>query len=513
MPDEENPRAAELLKAYAARRREEAGAPFELHPATRKMLQDEAARAFPAKPAPMATSGPRASLIGRFWPQLAFGTAILAVLVLLLVLVENPGRNKGFELSKLPDQPLGALGGGNAAAPAAPAAKETSENRIASRNVSARGESDLARELNAPAAQSAAPLPSTSPERARSAKLEKKVGQVESEPGLQVSKPTSTVAEAPKNDAPGIRGFGERESLARAAAPPEVRLQQEKDRAQEEAASRKPAEKTPLKADKFQVAPRPNTALADSLSVDEKSKQGLVVAQQAQDRDNRDKGRVDSLASGKAAGGVAASALPESEFQWGFVQLDSRARYRQNLLSPPVPKVLTSFQLVRNGDNIRVIDSDGSVYEGSISRGDLRLAEDLEEKRTESLNKRYGLARQPAPAQNMAFLGVEPKPGQPDSSFFFQVTGTNRTLNQAVTFTGQYQPPMPSASTTGLAVTTEPAASLRGANEIGRKIAGNAPVEGQAAAAADKGAASTIIGKAAIGRTTEFEVKAVSRGQ
>src|SRR2546429_7719413 len=49
MPDEPNRNVEDQLKTWAQKRREEADAPFELHPAARKMLQDEVARTFPKR--------------------------------------------------------------------------------------------------------------------------------------------------------------------------------------------------------------------------------------------------------------------------------------------------------------------------------------------------------------------------------------------------------------------------------------------------------------------------------
>ena len=66
-----------LLRAAAKKRRDEAGAPFELHPANRRLLQGEVARKF-AKP--QRTTLVRRAL-GQLWPRLAWGVAILAVLV------------------------------------------------------------------------------------------------------------------------------------------------------------------------------------------------------------------------------------------------------------------------------------------------------------------------------------------------------------------------------------------------------------------------------------------------
>src|SRR5205814_4839361 len=62
MPDEPNRNVEDELKAWAQKRRDEAYAPFELHPATRKMLQDEVARTFPKKSDLAADIGRQATL-------------------------------------------------------------------------------------------------------------------------------------------------------------------------------------------------------------------------------------------------------------------------------------------------------------------------------------------------------------------------------------------------------------------------------------------------------------------
>jgi hypothetical protein len=92
--------------------------------------------------------------------------------------------------------------------------------------------------------------------------------------------------------------------------------------------------------------------------------------------------------------------------------------------------VLNNFELQRDGNRIRIIDTDGSIYDG-------RLA--ITEPATVALSQPSQPARpqqQPAPAP------ARPSPSNqysqsasPDGSqtFFIQALGTNRTLNQAVT--------------------------------------------------------------------------------
>jgi len=73
MPSEPGNKIEELLKAYAKKRRDEAGAPFDLHPATRKLLQSEVARQWPKD---KVKSTPLFQILITFWPRLAFVGAI-----------------------------------------------------------------------------------------------------------------------------------------------------------------------------------------------------------------------------------------------------------------------------------------------------------------------------------------------------------------------------------------------------------------------------------------------------
>ena len=69
-----------LLRACGQKRRDEAGAPFALHPATRRLLQDEVSRRYaPAKSRPDLFS----RVFQQYWPRLAWGFAVIAVGVAL----------------------------------------------------------------------------------------------------------------------------------------------------------------------------------------------------------------------------------------------------------------------------------------------------------------------------------------------------------------------------------------------------------------------------------------------
>ena len=117
-----------LLRACARKRRDEAGPPFELHPATRRWLQGEVARRFGRlHPAPG-----RLGRSGRwFWPKLAWGLGVITVLAMALALLVPSLRHR-------------------------PAETLLAGNKLAL-------ESPLARRPPAPAPEPAAPVVSSSP--------------------------------------------------------------------------------------------------------------------------------------------------------------------------------------------------------------------------------------------------------------------------------------------------------------------------------------------------------------
>src|SRR5258708_3436843 len=81
-----------LLRTYANKRRNEMGAPLELHPANRRLLQSEAAKRFRSG-SPFAPSFFQ-RLRHLPWPRIAWAVALVAVLAVAWSLL-LPARNKG----------------------------------------------------------------------------------------------------------------------------------------------------------------------------------------------------------------------------------------------------------------------------------------------------------------------------------------------------------------------------------------------------------------------------------
>src|SRR5512140_3815279 len=82
-----------LLQAYARKRRTEAGAAPELHPANRRILQTEVNRHFASRE---SRRGSLAELIGRWGPKFAWSVGLCAMLAVLGLLF-LPGTHKQKE--------------------------------------------------------------------------------------------------------------------------------------------------------------------------------------------------------------------------------------------------------------------------------------------------------------------------------------------------------------------------------------------------------------------------------
>src|SRR5689334_3745508 len=89
MSEPERPIEKEL-RTYAEKRREQAGAPLELHPATRRLLQGEVVRRFGQRP-----RRPRSffDLLAGLWPRALWVRAVLGVVVILTAIL-IPALNK-----------------------------------------------------------------------------------------------------------------------------------------------------------------------------------------------------------------------------------------------------------------------------------------------------------------------------------------------------------------------------------------------------------------------------------
>jgi hypothetical protein len=164
------------LKAYAEQRRAQAGAPPELHPATRKLLQDEAARS--AKSEGTVTRSRRRTL-SDLWPRFALAGFAIAVLTVTGWWFLSSSKDRGgalrsrmevasYEVDKLAEKPAAKRRALND-----PAAPENRGQILISRDSQAENKllqgilSDMAgdqqKTASSPPAPVASPAPATSP--------------------------------------------------------------------------------------------------------------------------------------------------------------------------------------------------------------------------------------------------------------------------------------------------------------------------------------------------------------
>lgn len=343
-PPEPNKKVDDLLKAYSRKRREQAEPGFELHPASRQMLQDEVRRTY-GKTDAKARSGWGSPW---WWRGLALAGGLACVLILCLHM-QPPATNSAERNLSKPNSTVEVPSAG------VPAPKP--DNLPASVVAS-----DSATRNIPPPAAAPAPAVAAAP------------------PPVAVAQP----------GADWIRPQGSRRESAKDVAS-QVGLEELKGN---------------KAMDKLTVRNAPQAA---TLNFETKQ-----------------------LAEAPVSSGVAAS---EKHGGQQFVQFDNRAQYRKNVLSPPLPKVLTAFEVARAGDKVRITDADGSVYEGEVL---------------------------PPPASKVAMRGISGMAAAAggkkaetttNETYSFQVSGLNRNLKQKVVFTGNL--------TEGPAIAVDNAASLR----------------------------------------------------
>jgi len=108
---------------------------------------------------------------------------------------------------------------------------------------------------------------------------------------------------------------------------------------------------------------------------------------------------------------------------------ESQNVFKNGILAQSTP-VLANFQVQQNGNAIRVVDQDGSVYSGWLALGSQHAAtrNAATIAAQNAVNAATGLPSVP--------LGQMQNAVQAARGYFFRVYGLNRTLNQNVMFTG-----------------------------------------------------------------------------
>ena len=460
------------LLAYKLRRGEQLGAPLELHPATRKMLQGEAAR---AASRPLLTSEEAAknfvrsfvmshqqpSFFARYRQRIIWGGAMCACLTLVLAVLRNHPR-----LASTPSQ----VSDPQTAKPQA---------TVAATKQQTEAEQSARAKQSAPAADKLQELAKTS---------------------------TAPVASPPPANPRGA---------AAASAPPLVRDLDRKLVEKKEASQPTQIAKA-LKA----------VQVADALSATEDKKSGEVMKLKRSAGDELLRANLAAAAGASGGAGIPPASAPStasaaqlfgvnsapeaSQVRQQFLQLDNQARYRKNFNSPPMPQVMLDFAFERTGDRVRIVDADGSTYEGAV------MPAPVEEVRANAVSKLD------AAKERKDSLAQPTQSADPQSSYRFYANGVNRKLNQSVEFRGEWQAAVPAQSSPTTPGLQPVALGVR----LERKVAEKAEqtvlsnsLSGSAAKvlnfnyqqSQNAAAPGRISGRAVVGGKNEFDINAVPK--
>jgi prepilin-type processing-associated H-X9-DG protein len=183
-----------------------------------------------------------------------------------------------------------------------------------------------------------------------------------------------------------------------------------------------------------------------------------------------------------------------------FVQTGSAANMQQIFknatASAKVAPVLANFQIQQNGNAISVVDGDGSVYNGRVLAGDTAVQNELA-----AGQKLYSPRATPPPPQlQEKAMQMNKNADQSSQNYYFRVTGMNRSLQQNVVFTGNMTT-ISNAGQLGQQMVNAPAGGSGGGNVFQPSVANQV----QQSLLSN----SRITGTALINNTNAIEINAV----
>lgn len=463
-----------LLRRYATRRRDEAGAAPELHPATRRLLQGEVARQYP-KPVPDGKS-PQPGFFALLAQRWAYALGIFLVLGVAAVMI-LPSLNNSTSHPTL-------------------AQKAASEN-LAMRESVAPGPAPTLAAAPPAETQPMPTLADLAEERSNEPAAAARAGG-----NLTRSRDESALNYSVTSDSSGSTF---RVADVKKDAPPLSRAQESKPTSL--GANLDSA--TP--AGRSLSAPSPRRAPTTVVPSD-----SISIAQNARSGRDDTAGAPDGFAEkreAKAATPTGAAALPavvatglqdkSIDALAGAAEKEADAIYSQSFANvateqlkakvakvaaeaPAIP-VLANFQVQQVGNQVRVVDGDGSTYLGELTTAAARI--DVGDKASPTGN----FARQGARPASSPTSGLNVN--QPTTqNYLWRVEGTNRTLNQNVVFSWNF------IETNGTSATSQ----LNAAAGTLKQDAAKQPAQFQQLLNN-----SVINGRAQLGPAQQIEVNAV----
>lgn len=601
MPTEPEKNIERTLNEYAQKRRDQAGAPMELHPVNRKLLQDEVRSTYAQAAAPAPSRSPFWSM---FWRRLALAGSFAALFLMVSLVWRDmhrpplhtvaydetasprplaapaesarattpPAARPEMELLKESNAPREAKvteladkanrtpqtltvnrPDGQAilqATPMQPAGNTVTAEKDRSRNLAFEPTPRAAKAMNdqepksmggenyafksrqntqagnSPAAPPAPPIAASGPvprmqiasdelkgskdrvdvPRPAPAKPQPAGRMTETDVANQLADNKSDAARKTQMRLEGSESKAANETLGRASNPVSTRaaggggkpagVVEPKPERLTKLAEREAAKKSPITSviTNFALAnARSQGALKDDAGdVNTKSLAGLAVPPQPRsDQDAKSEGQ-------------------------RFVQTLPAVQLRRNFNSPPRPQVLNSFQFEQDGNALKIIDADGSVYTGTVARAQNREAQSQLGVAFDSLQlevrelaevKKKSVEKAGASGQRGAGQAGGAAPG----ALSFQVSGINRSINQKVVFEGEM-------TVTNLALTVTNATVFAGAKA--KAVRANLEQSGAVTSAYFFGingaspqtslATNVVIrGRAMVGESNQLEIDAI----
>jgi hypothetical protein len=394
-----------LLRRYAKKRRDEAGPPVEMHPATRRLLQGEVASQFKRQDSKGKKPGLREeghrlfgfAFLTHYFPRLAWAVPMFALVgVGLWLLLDRPATQQ-LALGPASNQRAAAASESQVSSPEPKAAYAVDDDRLRS------SDSGLA--------------PAIVP--ARSA-----------------SQP------APRLAANGIEGENRRAERALAyVTATNQSVAALADAAESKGNTARYGLREAQTVDKLNVTSSAAPAPRPSRVVSQEPRAKVPADPRPSTLDSRPP---------SAAPVLAAASLPASLARNDGLEQDRAGTYSQSFanlapealkqkaakdISPvPISPVLVNFRVEQTGRQLRVVDSDGSTYIGETELSPATRADTGGSKKEQAvqLYKSGGKLNQlPTATSSVAQQ-------QQAQNNFYRVAGTNRTLNQAVVFTWSF---------------------------------------------------------------------------
>jgi len=404
-----------LLRRFAKKRRDEAGAPAELHPANRRLLQAEVARQFPKTQRREGWWTGLSLLLNR---KFAYAVAVVAVIAVSAVLMQPTKKN---EMSMV------ALGTKKAATSELPAASTVAAAEELKTVADAEVRTGFADANAAKDSFAARREPLSLAERSDIA------ANTLDESPKQASPPALTLAPA---SAPVLAGEGQRDRI-------EVRRQQvtesiakfnEQDA---KAASGRLDSPVNYPTESAKPANTPMLATVGSVATNAGSPELF----------SRRYGMSPTPATAKPAArpAVKAEAAPtglgssrqnyREKLVQSFSQTPVNGQVTSGRKAGTITPVLANFTVEQTGDQIRVTDSDGSSYTGLVQ---FASQENVAQK--EFIARGGGLekSRQSQTSYNAVATDATLADALNSQNLFFKVSGTNRTLKQQISFVGNF---------------------------------------------------------------------------